>query len=161
MIRIDVAHFVAEMAFMRVLPFAAPRVIARLGKSGPHRGIGQDGVPAAVVEVEVRVDDDIHAFRIDRVAADYFRHRGRNGGEFHALARLLARLIACAGFHQDSVAASLDDVAVEGQPDAVFLIRLELFAPKSAGDDAEHCAAVPPVEARLHQGDFEIAQFQA
>ena len=49
---------------MAVGDFAAMGEVARVGKSRPDAAVGAaGGVPSAVIEVEVGVDDDVDFFR--------------------------------------------------------------------------------------------------
>jgi len=68
-----------------------------------------DGVPSAVVEVEMRVDDDVDVFRGDSDSVEVVEQLG---GLFVDLHEAVGKLIANAGFDEDVLLAGADEKRV-------------------------------------------------
>ena len=100
-----------------------------------------------MVPVEVAVDHNIDGFGVDAVARDHLGEGVWDGREFSAFAGARVQLIAAAGFDQDGVIASADEVTVEGEGDAVEFVGRGLTAPQGFGDDAEEGSAVEMIDA--------------
>src|ERR1035437_3383877 len=154
---VDIGDAVANVALVGVLPFAAAGEILRAGEGGGGAVSGEHGVAAAMVPVQVAVDDAIDGLGVDAVPGDPLGQVVGDGREFGALAGARVHLIAAAGFDQDGVVARADDIAVEGERDAVEFVGRGLTAPEGFGDDAEHGAAIPPIDGIANQGQAEIA----
>ena len=114
-----------------------------------------------MVPVQVAVDHDIDGFGVDAVAGDHLGQGVGDGREFGAFAAAGVHLVAAAGFDQDGVIAGADHVAVEAERDAVEFVDRGLAAPKGLGDDAEHGAAIPPIDGIADEGQGEIAYLGA
>src|SRR5579883_570862 len=159
-IRIDVADAVPREPLVRVLPFAPRGEVARPRKRRRGAPVPQNGVSAAMVPVQVAIDDDIDGFRIDARRRDRLAQILGLRLQTHALACPCVHLVAAAGFDQDRVLAGADDVAVEAARDPVQLVRGRLPAPERLRHHAEHRAAIPPVDCRAHRRDLELAGAQ-
>src|SRR5205814_3035863 len=72
----DIAAPVAPRGRERVLPHAALNKVACAGKRGQELLSLAANVPAAVVEMEVRVDDHVHAVQLDAALRELSRERG-------------------------------------------------------------------------------------
>jgi len=68
----DVADAIALVLLLRVLPFAALHVVLRSRESCHSLAVLEDGVPTRMIEMQVRVDDDI-----DFVESDLRLFEGR------------------------------------------------------------------------------------
>ena len=111
--------------------------------------VAEFSVPARVVEVQVRVDDDGQVFgRAARVRAQRLRERAPAPYAVHLdLAR--RPLVAEARLDEDALARALDEEAVGVEAYAVQRVGRRYSLPERAGHDAEHRA---PVEAELCVG---------
>ena len=153
-----VADAVALMLLMGVFHLALLHVIGGARETSAGLAVLVIGVPAAVVEMQVGVDDDV-----DLV--------GRHAGLLKALqqarlvivngAPLVAELAADAGVDQHIVLAGADQQRVGAQRNPVELVRRDAFLPHDLGNDAEHGAAIVPVGAVGEDGEFKIAQRHA
>jgi len=149
---VDIGDAVADVALVGVLPFAAAGEIARAGEGGDGPGRGEDGVAAAMVPMEMAVDHDIDGFGVDAVAGDHLGQGIGDRREFGAFPGARVHLIAAAGFNQDGVIAGADEVAVEGERDAVEFVGRGLAAPEGLGDNAEKGAPIPPIDGVANEG---------
>lgn len=143
----DVADRVAGVPLVGVFVFGRACEVLSFRESG----FARDHVAAAMVPVEVGVDD-----RIDAVGGEESGKRSKCG-QVHAFPLGRGELVAAAGFDQDCVGGRFDDVAIEGERDPVVLIGRGMALPKRFGDDAEDSAAIPPVMACADQRDAELA----
>src|SRR6185369_14865217 len=93
----DIADAVAFARPLRVLPFTTLNVIFRIGKRWYCATIPVDGVPSTVIEVQMRVDDDIDFFWSDTHGVQAVQQLlfGRVD-----LLHTLAKLVADAGLDQ-------------------------------------------------------------
>src|ERR1700687_2780123 len=98
------------MAGVSVLPLGPARVVCRAWK---HRPAIRPGVPAAVVPVQMAVDDDVNPFGIDALLGDDTGEWFRAFGQLHALFRASVHFVSTAGFDQHGVRAGFYYVAIE------------------------------------------------
>src|SRR5690606_7334254 len=117
-------------------------------------------VPARVIEVQVRVDDDVHVLRGEARVAQRILQSRRRPGIVQAvdLVELRALLGAEAAVHQHQRARRLDQQAAQGERDAVPLIRRDPPLPQRLGHHPEHRPAVQPLEPRLQRVQPEPPQ---
>src|SRR5262249_24448821 len=90
-------------------------------------------------------------------AGDDFRQRVGDRRHFGPLTAAGIYLVAAARVDQDRVIVSANDVGVELKRYTVEFVSRDLTAPKCFRNDAEHGAAVPPVDRIAYEGQFEIA----
>ena len=143
---------------MGVLPFPFLHVILRFRERGDHLIALPDGVPAAMIEVQVSVDDDV----------DVFRRNARRAELLQQLCRLAVDLdhsfrefVAHAGFDQHGLRPGAHHDRVQSQGHQVVGVRFYLALPQAFGDDAEHASAIEVVNPVGDGGQFEIAQGDA
>ncbi len=102
-----------------------------------------------MIEMEMSVDNDANAFRVNFKGAQRFTQGAppRNAKHLGVFRR---PLVADPGFNQYAFFASINENAIHVQPDAVLLIRRTNVRPKRARNNAEHR---PSVEAKLCVGN--------
>src|SRR5450631_849782 len=71
----EVAHAIS-LVFMRMSPLPLLHVVGRLGKSGRHAAAAAHRVPAAMVEVQMSVDDDVDVFGSDTSRGEILQQLG-------------------------------------------------------------------------------------
>src|SRR5207245_252426 len=111
------------------------------------------GVPAAVVEVQVRVDDDVYFLGTNASSGERGRQQLLVGVD---LAHLGGLLVADAGLDDHGVFAGADDDGVEAEQDAVLVVGRDALLPQGLGHDAEHGSAVEQVGAVGADGQLEV-----
>ncbi len=115
-----------------------------------------DGVPAAVVEVEVGVDDDVDVARPDPDLLEEAEEAGL-APDAVEIGVAAVDVGADAGLDEDRRPRAPDEVAAEGQGDAVLPVRRGPTLPEGAGDDAEHGPAVDEERPVQEPEDLELA----
>ncbi len=135
--------------------FAAMREVAGVGEGGDDAAVGSaSGVPSAVVEVEMGVDDDVDFFRTN--LGGFERVRELLLGAIN-LVEFGRELVADAGFDGDGVLTGAHDDGIEAEKDAVLRVGGSAFFPERFGDDAEHGSAVEEIVAVGEDGELEVA----
>src|SRR5207249_11305923 len=109
-------------------------------------------------EVQMGIADDVDGFRIDTLSREHLPPAGSGVLHVHPFTRLCSGLVAGPRFDQHRVLVRTNHVAIETHADTVQLVRMIFLAPKGLWDDAEHCAAVPPIEPGAYLSDFKITQ---
>ena len=141
------------------LPLALRDEVAGAGEGGDRLAIGDQGVAAGVIEVEVCIDDDVHVLGPDAFALQVTEQRpalvrARNAGG-------AACLGADAGLHEHGLPLTTDEHGVQAQGEAVLVVQLRQVAlPHQAGGEAEDGAGVLAQDAIAHHEQLEIAQPQ-
>ena len=115
----------------------------------------EGGVPAAVVEVEVSVEDVGHVFGTDAGGGE---GRGKELVILVDLAHFGRELVAEAGLDDNERRGHADDEGVEAEEDAVLVVGGSAAAPEGLGNDAEHGTAVEEEGAVGAEGEFEVAE---
>ncbi len=142
-----------------VLPFAFGRVVFRARESWDDLAVFvADGVPAAVVEVEVGVDDDVDVFRSDAGSSEICEELGGLAVE---LDHAIGELVAHAGFDQYVFLSGADEQRVKAGLDVIPFVGDDFTRPHDFGNDAEKGAAVKRVGAVGEDAEFEVAESQA
>jgi hypothetical protein len=135
--------------------FAGVGVVGGVGEGGDDGGAGLSGtacgvagVPAAVVPVQVGIDDGVDAFERDTCFSE---GGGEQGLGTVDLCKLWWQFLAEASFNDRRVqagrGAGADDEGVEAEGDAVLVVAGNGAVPEGFGDDAEHGTAVEVAEA--------------
>jgi hypothetical protein len=94
-----------------------------------------------MIEMQVRVDDDVHILRPDSVPREIVR-QSRSVLDPVYVRIFGIELIADAGFDQDFMISGQHEQASERQPNPVSFIGRKLLFPEGLGHDAKHLAAV-------------------
>src|SRR5580700_1368685 len=146
----DVADGIALQLQMAVLHLAAMREVARVGEGGHHATLWRKRrVPAAVVEMQVRVDDDVDLFRTNA-------GRGKGMRQLFLcpinLAELRRKLVADPGLDGDGVLSRPHDDRVQPQQDSVLGISWRALLPQRLGHHAEHGAPVEQIPSVAQDG---------
>ena len=155
----EVADAVALQLQVAVLHLAAMGKVAGVGEGGGHAAVRmQRRVPAAVVEVQVGVDHNVHLRRVHAgcgigleqqlLVAEDLAHPGR-------------MLVADAGLDDHGVPARAHHRGVQSQPDAVVRVRRDAPLPQRLGHHTEHGAAVQQVDAIGADGHLKVAELPA
>src|SRR6266851_433781 len=155
-----VSHVTDRVAlvFMGVLPFAFLDVVLCFWKGGYGFTGAEHGVPSAVVEVQVGIDDDIDVAGRN---ADGTEVVEKLGGLAVELRHLFGEFVADSGFDEDGGATAFfvpDEDGVQAGRYAVALVSSDFFRPHNFGDDAEEGSAIEVVDAVREGGEFEIAE---
>lgn len=112
---------------MAVFHLAAMSKVARIGKGRRDGAVGLERcVPAAVVEVEMGVEDNVHLFWSNSSCGKRARKKFLIALDFTHLRGLL---VADSGFDQDSLLSSSDNDSVEPQQNAVLFVRRRALLP--------------------------------
>ena len=139
-----------------MLHLAAMREVTGIGKCGHHFAMFvQTRVPAAVVEVEMRVDDDVHIFKSDAGGGEALR---RSCFASKTARSFSGSLLPMPGFDNDGVLTGTDNDGVEAKLDAVLRIRGCTLLPHGLGHHTEHGSAVEIIGAIGEDGQLEIAE---
>src|SRR5690606_15166025 len=117
-------------------------------------------VAARVIEVQVRVDDDVHVLRGEARVPQRVLQPRRRPGVVHAvdLAELRVLLVAHAVVDQHERLRRPHQQPAARERDAVPLVRRDPPLPQRLGHHPEHRAAVQPLEPRLQRVQPEPAQ---
>ena len=113
-----------------------------------------------MIEMKMRVDDDVDLFGRNAVRHQLFRKPGRPVKRINVRA-LRVPLVARAGFDQNPLPRRADQQRIHGHEDAIARVGRRNFLPHRLGDHAEHRAAVETERAVREQPEFEVAQFHA
>ena len=108
-----------------------------------------------MIEVQVRVDDDVHIVRVHAVvlqALDEVRPVERVN-----VALLGIEFVARSCFDQNGLSAGIHQQAVHRQRDAVPSVRGHFLFPQGTRDHAEHGAAVQSQMPRYENMKFQLA----
>lgn len=152
----DIADRVALQLQMAVLHLSAMDEIAGVGKSGDDAAIRvAGGVPAAVIEMQMGVEDDVHVFGLDVRRLEAV-HQQLSGVEDAAL--LFAQFVANAGFDHYGMSAGADDDGVGAEHDLVSRVGRGALFPERLGHHAEHGSTIEQIGAVAEDGQLEIAQ---
>ncbi len=112
------------------------------------------GIPAAVVEVQVRVDNDVNFFGTNAGGLEGMRQlllRTKDAAQF------IAELIADSGFDHNGVFAGANDDRVQSQQNAVLLVGRRALLPERLGNHSEHGAAVEEIRPIAEDRQLEVA----
>src|SRR2546425_10484091 len=118
------------------------------------------GIPPAVIEVQVRVDD--HVDVLMREAEPFqraFERRFALDGE--VVVKLRVHLRAESGIHQDVLPVRPDQQAIQPELDAVLLISRTALLPQDLWDAPEHRAPIQPKPPIRHRIDFKLPQLHS
>ena len=153
----DVADPVA-LVFVGVLPLAFLHVVLRPGERAGNLVALADGVPSAMIEVEMAIDDDVYVVR-------RYARRGQLVEQLSGLAvdldHSFGQLVARAGFNQHGLRAGADDDGVQAQGNEIVALRLDLSFPETSGDNTEHASAIEVVDPVRDSGQLKIAEVDA
>src|SRR5581483_2926120 len=120
--------------------------------------VAANGVPSAVVEVKVGINDDVHIFRGNASRSEVFQQLRRLAEDLH---HLLRKLVAGAGLDQDVLLSGADQDRVQTGADKIVLVGRELPRPKTLGHHSKERAAVEVVVAVGEGCEFEVADGDA
>jgi hypothetical protein len=152
----EVADPIAVVLQATVRELAGSEEVAGVGEGWGDGAVGvEGGVPAAVVEVEVGIEDVGDVFGADAGGGE------RGGEEFVVLVDLAhfgREFVAQAGFDDDERGRHADDEGVEAEEDAVLVVGRGAAAPERFGDDAEHGTAVEEEGAVGAESELERAE---
>ena len=151
---------IARVLFARMQQLAALREVTRAGQRGEYTSGAIDRIAAAMVPVQVRVNDQIKGRRLESVMRENL-FEARRIGHAHALTGALVMTHSSAGLDQNPVVARFDDKTVERGLNTIDFVGGLVLRPQCFRDDAEHRAAIPPVGSGADQGDAAIAEFQS
>ena len=110
----------ARMLLARVLGFPALREVPGMRKSGPGAAVPVDSVPAAMIPVQMGVDDDV-----DRIRVWYLRRDPQT----HSLPFARVMTDAASSLDQDALTPTIDNQTVKPGFDPVQLIGGLMFRP--------------------------------
>jgi hypothetical protein len=141
-----------------VLKFAALDDVTSMRVGGQHFIAVKIGIASAVIEVQVRVDDDVNFVsgeaKIEKTGIEQRR------AETIDLAEFGAEFVTGSGFDEDVFAAGANEKAIHGKLNAVARVGGTLLFPERLGNDAEHGAAIQPNVAGIQYVELEFAEFQ-
>src|SRR2546422_155907 len=141
----------------RILVLAALHEVLGLRKRRHDLVVFAHGIPPAVIEVQVRVDD--HVDVLMREAEPFqraFERRFALDGEM--VVKLRVHLRAKPGVHQNIFAVRPDQQAIQPELDAVLLISRTALLPQDLWDDPEHRAPVQPKPPIRHRINLKLPQ---
>src|SRR2546426_6567690 len=141
----------------RILVLAALHEVLGLRKRRHDLVVFAHGIPPAVIEVQVRVDD--HVDVLMREAEPFqraFERRFALDGE--VVVKLRVHLRAESGIHQDVLPVRPDQQAIQPQLDAGLLISRTALLPPDLWNDPEHRTALPPKTPVRHRIDFKLSE---
>ncbi len=154
----EIAGAVALGGILGVLEFGALDVIARVRKCGHKFAIDDSRVPSAMIEMQVRVDDDIDFLGPDATGGELIR-QARRAFEGVDVAALGVPFIACAGFDQDPLPCRANQQRIHRAGECDCDRRRATALPHGFRNDAEHRAAIEAERAVGENVKFEVAEF--
>src|ERR1700751_4428787 len=108
-----------------MLEFAALDHVSRISECGNHFVIYDAGVTAAVVEMEMRVDDDVDIVGMVPVVAETLDQI--RAIERVDVAKFVVMLVASAGLDQDALASGVNEDRIHHHRDAIARVRGSLL----------------------------------
>src|SRR5579864_6461163 len=138
-----------------MFPLALGREVSCIGKRGHCRAVFVNGIPAAMIEVQVRVNDNVDFFRGNTSRAQIFQQLFLR---FKNLLPLLLQFIADTGFNQDVLLACANEHRIAAHGDAVELVRWSFLLPHDLGNDAEKCSTIGYIRSIGDRCQFKIAE---
>src|SRR5207302_2689011 len=115
-------------------------------------------IPSAMVEMQMRVHDDIDLLRLES-ARGKLRRQSRRAFKCINVAALVVPFIARSGFHQDPLRCRANQQRIHRQRDAIALVGSHDAFPHGLRDDAKHGAAVETERAIIEDMKFDGAEF--
>src|SRR6266702_5955298 len=114
-------------------------------------------VPAAVVEVEMRVDNYVDLLHLDSCSS---KRRGQKLLVAVDLAHLRRLLVADPGLNQHRLLPGAHDNSVEPQQDAVLVVGRGALLPERLWHHAKHGSSIEAVGAIGADGKFEVTNMR-
>src|ERR1700720_437368 len=138
-----------------MLPLLLLHVIFRVREGCNNPIAAPHGIPAAVVEMQVRIDDDVDIFRRDSGGVQVVEQLGRL---FEDLDQALRQFVAYASFDQNVLLAGAHEQRIQSRVEPVLLVGRNLLRPQGLGDDTKKGSAVEEVSSIGDNSKFEIAE---
>src|SRR5260370_21739866 len=149
------------MPVVSVFPLALARVVSSARERGPHDPFLQASIPAAMVPVQMGIDDHIDALWVDALIGNQIGKRVQARRQLHPLSRPAVHLVSATGLDEDGVLSGLHHVAIESQRHQVAPIRRKLLAPERLRHHAEKGSTVPMIHTGPDEGDAKGTQRNA
>src|SRR5207245_8859820 len=109
------------------------------GKSRRHRALLPHRVPAAMIEVQMGIDDDVDVLRTHAAGRKIVEQLRRLAVNLHHLFR---QLVADPSLDENVLFAGANEQRIEPGDDEIFLIRDQLARPHDLGHDSEERSSV-------------------
>ena len=138
-----------------MLPLFLLDVILRVRKGRDHLIAAPHRIPAAVIKMQVGVDDDVDIFRRDPGGVQVVEQFGRLFVDMH---HLFGQFVADASFDEDVFLAGAHEQRIQSRFEPVLLVGRDLLRPHGLRNDAEEGSAVEEVGSVGDDGEFEIAE---
>ena len=141
-----------------VLEFAAMDEITRIRKRGHRQSIDDARIPAAVIEVEMRVHDDINLLGL-KAARSQLREQPRRALKGVDLAFFRVPFISGSGFHQNPLRRCANEQRIHGQRDAILVVGRRDALPHGTRNDAKHRSSIEAKGSVSEDVKFDGAEF--
>src|SRR5258708_39543738 len=138
-----------------VLPFTLGRIVFRARKRRNNVVVFADGVPSAMVEVQVSVDDDVDIVGTYADGMQIVEHPGRLAID---PCHLFREFVADPGLNQNILFPRADKQRIKSGRDSVLLVGCGLLRPEYLRHDTEKTSAIEEVVAVRNNGKLEIAK---
>ena len=154
-IRTHVADRVALQLQAAMLPLLFLHVILRVRKRCDHLIAAPHRIPATVVKMQVRIDDDVDIFRRDSGGVQVVEQLGRL---FEDLDQAVRQFVADASLDQNVLLAGAHKQRIQSRVEPVLLVRRDLLRPHGLRNDSEKGSAIEEVSSIGDDCEFEIAE---
>jgi hypothetical protein len=115
-----------------VFPFGAAKQVLRIGESGHPAAVNQHGIPADVIDMQVRAQHDVNAFALKTGRREVFKERTLQ----HIPSRVAAArlVVADTGVDDNALVLRLDDEGLDAT-DQLAVRRGEVWLQPSLLED--------------------------
>ena len=138
-----------------MLPLLLLHVILRSRKRRYHSIPALHRIPAAVVKMQMRIDDDVDIFRRDSGGVQVVEQLGRL---FEDLDQAVRQFVADTSLDQDVFLAGAHEQRIQSRVEPVLLVRRALLRPHGFCNDSEEGPGVKEVGSIGDDCEFEIAE---
>src|SRR5260221_253966 len=137
-----------------------PSFAWRVGKQRQGLTIHDARVPAAMIKVQMSIDDDIDFFR-GNAARDKFIWKPWRCIEGINLCALGVPFVACARLDQNPLSRRANQQRIHGHENAIAGIRGRDALPHGLWYHSKHCTAIEPESSIRNQPEFQITKFHS
>jgi hypothetical protein len=153
---LNVTGLVSFRRIQRVFPLTSLNEITSARESGDSFPAQTPRVPTAVVEMKVRVDDNVDVLRLEPQFIES-REERRGMLDIIDVLELRVELVPNACFHENVLPPGTNQQAGQGKPDSVAFVRWGLAFPQGLRHDAEHLSSVEGKSSVADRVQFEVA----
>src|SRR4029077_17190324 len=154
----EIGDGIAFVLLARVLPLAFLHVILRVRESGNDFVSLTYGIPSAMIEVQMGVDDDVDIFGRNTRGAEIIQ---QFSGLTIEVDQAAGQFIPEAGLNQDSLIAGGHQHGIDASREQVLLVGFFFPFPHDLGDHAKENSAIQVIGTVRDGGEFEIAEREA